>query len=291
VASAQDILRRIKSIKNIGQVTRAMEAISASRMRKAQERTLASREYAHKAREVLSFLGAQPGAEGAHPLLQEREEVRRVALMLITPEKGLAGGLIGNLLRAAMRFIEQQKGKEIEIISVGKKGRDFMARHGPKLAAYFKHPGDQVTAIDASAISQVAMDGFLSGQYDAVYVIYADFINMLVQKPTVLQLLPMKPMAGEGTSLSAQYLIEPSPEAVLESLLPSLVDMQVYQALLESLASEHSARMVAMKAATDNAKQLADDLRLIYNKARQAAITSEILDISGGSEALAQSMA
>ena len=287
MASARDILRRIKSVNNIGQVTRAMEAVSASRMRKAQERTLASREYAEKAREVLSFLASQPGAENAHPLLQEREEVRRVALFIITPDRGLAGALISNILRKAMRFIQQNQDKEIEIVAIGKKGRDFMLRYGPKLAAYFKNPGNSVSSGDARAISQVAQDGFLSEKYDAVYLVYPKFLNMLAQTPMVLQLLPMKAEAGTS-SLKAEYLIEPGPEAVLESLLPSLVDMQVYQALLEALASEHSARMVAMKAATENAKQLVEDLRLTYNKARQAAITGEILDIAGGAEALAQ---
>lgn len=292
MASARDILRRIKSVKNIGQVTRAMEAVSASRMRKAQERTLASREYAAKAREVLAFLASQPGAEGAHPLLQEREEIRRVALILITPDRGLAGALVSNILRVALRFVEQNRDKQVEVITVGKKGRDFMVRYGPKLAADFKNPGDKVTSADASAISQVAMDSFMKGEYDAVYLLYADFQGMMAQIPTVLQLMPMKAEASTGGStLSAEYLIEPNPEGVLASLLPSLVDMQVYQAMLESLSSEHSARMVAMKAATDNAKQLVEDLRLTYNKARQTAITSEILDIAGGAEALAQSEA
>lgn len=292
MASARDILRRIKSVKNIGQVTRAMEAVSASRMRKAQERTLASREYAAKAREVLAFLASQPGAENAHPLLQEREEIRRVALILITPDRGLAGALVSNILRVAMRFVEQNRDKQVEVITVGKKGRDFMVRYGPKLAADFKNPGDKVTSADASAISQVAMDSFMAGEYDAVYLLYADFQGMMAQIPTVLQLMPMKAEAATGGStLSAEYLIEPNPEGVLAALLPSLVDMQVYQAMLESLSSEHSARMVAMKAATDNAKQLVEDLRLTYNKARQTAITSEILDIAGGAEALAQSEA
>jgi F-type H+-transporting ATPase subunit gamma len=289
MTTARDILRRIKSVKNIGQVTRAMEAVSASRMRKAQERTLASREYAAKAREVLTFLASQPGAEGAHPLLQERDVVRRVAVLLITPDRGLAGALVSNLLRRTMRFIEQNRDKEIELITVGKKGRDFMRRYGPKIAADFKQPGDRVSEGDATAISQVAMDAFLSGEYDAVFIVYTQFVNMMTQSPVVQQLLPLAGVDTEGpTTLTAEYLIEPNPAAVLETLLPTLVDMQVYQALLEGLASEHSARMVAMRAATDNAKQLAEDLQLTYNKARQTAITSELLDIAGGAEALAQ---
>lgn len=293
MASARDILRRIKSVKNIGQVTRAMEAVSASRMRKAQERTLASRDYATKAREVVSFLASQPGAASSHPLLQERETVKKVLMILITPDRGLAGALISNTLRVAMRFIAQNPDKEFEIATIGKKGRDFMVRYGPKLVAEFKNPGDRLTAGDASAISQVAQDGFLSGEYDAVYLVFAEFLGMMAQTPKVLQFLPMKaetveqPTTKEGAS--AEYVIEPSPEVVLAELLPSLVDMQIYQALLESLSSEHSARMVAMRAATDNAKALVEEYQLSYNKARQTAITSEILDIVGGAEALAAS--
>jgi F-type H+-transporting ATPase subunit gamma len=292
MASARDVLRRIKSVKNVAQVTRAMEAVSASRMRKAQERTLASREYAAKAREVLSFLASQPGASASHPLLQERENIKKALLILITPDRGLAGALISNLLRVAMRFITQNPDKEFEVVAIGKKGRDFMVRYGPKLAAEFPNPGDRLTARDASAISQVAQDDFLSGQYDAVYLIYAEFLGMMAQTPKVLQLLPMQADLTEQATpggLSAEYVIEPSPEVVLAELLPSLVDMQIYQALLESLSSEHSARMVAMRAATDNAKSLVEEYQLVYNKARQTAITSEILDIVGGAEALAAS--
>lgn len=291
MASAQAILGRIKSVKNIGQVTRAMEAVSASRMRKAQERTLSSREYANKAREVLSFLASQPGASGSHPLLQDRDEIKKVLLILITSNRGLAGALISNTLRVAMRFIAQNSDKQIEVVTVGKKGRDFMVRYGPRLAANFENPADKTSAGDARAISQVAQDGFLSGEYDAVYLVYSEFLGMMAQTPKVQQLLPMQAETEAGTSTgpTQEYTIEPNAETVLAELLPSLVDMQVYQALLESLSSEHSARMVAMKAATDNAKQLAEDYRLTYNKARQASITNEILDIVGGAEALAQS--
>ncbi len=293
MASARDVLRRIKSVKNIGQVTRAMEAVSASRMRKAQERTLASRDYATKAREVVSFLASQPGASTSHPLLQERETIKKVLLILITPDRGLAGALISNTLRVAMRFIAQNPDKEFEIATIGKKGRDFMVRYGPKLVAEFKNPGDRVDSADARAISQVAQDGFLNGGYDAVYLVFAEFLGMMAQTPKVLQFLPMKAETVEQSATkegaSAEYVIEPSPEVVLAELLPSLVDMQIYQALLESLSSEHSARMVAMRAATDNAKALVEEYQLIYNKARQSAITSEILDIVGGAEALAAS--
>jgi F-type H+-transporting ATPase subunit gamma len=289
VASAREILRRIKSVKNIGQVTRAMEAVSASRMRRAQQRTTASREYANKAREVLAFLASQPGAENAHPLLQERESVRRVLLILVTPDRGLAGALISNILRVAMRFIQQNQDKEIRIVAMGRKGRDFMRRYGPRLEAEFPYPGANPSPADTSPVSQVAMDSFLNGDFDAVYLVYAEFVNMVTQQPVVRQVLPMQSQAEAAeTVLNAEYLIEPDPATVLEYLLPSLVDMQLYQAVLESQASEHSARMVAMRAATDASKELVEDLRLTYNKARQTAITSEILDIAGGAEALAQ---
>ena len=293
MASARDVLRQIKSVKNLAQVTRAMEAVSASRMRKAQERTLASREYASKAREVLAFLASQPGASSSHPLLQERETIKKALLILITPDRGLAGALISNILRVVMRFTTQNPDKQIEVVAIGKKGRDFVVRYGPKLVAEFPNPGDRITAADARAISQVAQDDFLSEKYDAVYMIYAEFLGMMAQTPKVLQLLPMKAEPGEQAApkegVSAEYVIEPSPEVVLAELLPSLVDMQIYQALLESLSSEHSARMVAMRAATDNAKSLVEEYQLVYNKARQTAITSEILDIVGGAEALAAS--
>lgn len=296
MASAQDILRRIKSVKNIGKVTRAMEAVSASKMRRAQQRTLSSREYSAKAREVLAFLASQPGAERAHPLLQGREEIRRVALIVITPDRGLAGALVSNILRVAMRFIDQNRkaGREIELITVGKKGRDFMRRYGPTIVADFPNPADAIAPGEARAIGQVAVEGFLDGRYDAVHLVFARFENMMNQRPTMAQLLPMTLESIGVTDVpttNAEYLVEPSAEEVLASILPALVDMQLFQALLEALASEHSARMVAMRNATDNAKALAEDLQLTYNKARQAAITSELLDIAGGAEALAQAEA
>lgn len=256
---------------------------------------MASREYASKAREVLAFLASQPGAERAHPLLQGRDEIRRIAVIIITPDRGLAGALVSNILRVAMRFIEQNTGKEIELVTVGKKGRDFMRRYGPRIVADFPNNADALTPQDARSVGQVAIEGFLNGNYDAIYLIYAQFVSMMNQKPVVAQLLPMTleslGIEGGAPTMRAEYLVEPGPEEVLTTILPLLVDMQLYQALLESLASEHSARMLAMQNATDNAKQLAEDLQLTYNKARQAAITSELLDIAGGAEALAQAEA
>lgn len=289
MATAREIRRRIRSVKNIGQVTRAMEAVSASKMRRAQERTLATRPYARRAQDVLSYLAAQPAGAESHPLLTEREP-RRIGVILISPDRGLAGALVSNILRRANRFIQDQRGVEVELITVGRKGRDFMLRYGPPLYAEFPAPPDSPRLTEVSPIARSAIDGFLSGHLDQVWIAYTDFINTMAQRPVVRQLLPIQPPL-ETPRLPADFLIEPSPAAVLDELLPSFVEMQVYQAVLEAQASEHSARMVAMRNATENAKELVEDLTLTYNKARQEAITKEILDIAGGAEALAQATA
>lgn len=266
-----------------------MEAVSASKMRRAQDRTLASRPYAEKAQEVLSYLAAQPAAGEPHPLLASRP-VKRIGLILIGPDRGLAGALVSNLLRRANRFIQQQNGVQVELITVGRKARDFMLRYGPPLYAEFPAPPDAPRLVDISPIARSAIDAFLDGRFDQVWLSYTDFINTMSQAPVVRQLLPIQPPT-ETPRLPADFLIEPSPEAVLDELLPAFVQMQVYQAVLEAQASEHSARMVAMRNATESAKELVEDLTLTYNKARQEAITKEILDIAGGAEALAQATA
>ena len=287
MSTVREIKRRIKSVKNIGQVTRAMEAVSASKMRRAQERTLASRPFAEKAREVLGYIAAQPaGGELPHPLLQQRP-VKQVGLILITPDRGLAGPLVSNILRVAFRFIDNSPAP-VQIIAVGRKGRDFMLRHGPPLDAEFPRPPDALQVTDISPIARLAIDAYLEGTFDQVFVCYTDFVNTMTQRPVIRQLLPIQP--EPDAHLPADFLIEPSPAAVLDQLLPAMVEMQVYQAVLEAHASEHSARMVAMRNATENAEQLVEDLTLTYNKARQEAITKEILDIAGGVEALRQAM-
>lgn len=285
MATARDIKNRINSVENIGQVTRAMEAVAASKMRRAQELTEASRPYAEKAREVLGYLAAQPaGGELEHPLLVQRP-LTKVGLILITPDRGLAGALVTNILRRANRFIEDI-GVPVELVVVGKKGRNFMARYGPPIYADFDAPPDRPNVITVTPIARVAMDAYLDHTFDQVHICYADFINTMTQQPVVRRLLPIEPI--EGATLPADFLIEPSAEGVLNELLPSMVELQVYQAVLEAQASEHSARMVAMRNATENAEELVEDLTLSYNKARQEAITKEILDIAGGAEALRQ---
>jgi len=290
VANARDIRRRIKSVKNIGKVTRAMEAVSASKMRRAQEATLRSRAYAQRAAEVMAHLRAQRGPGTLlHPLLQE-DAAGKPAILLITPDRGLTGGLVLNVIRYAMAAAEDRFGREVAWIGVGKKGRDFLARLGADLRASFIKLPDAPSVLDITPAARLARDGFLGAEFASVHLVYADFISVTKQRPVFQSLLPIH-VPDEVEGLKSDFDFEPSPEAVLGEVLPRLVEMQIYQALLESQASEHAARMVAMRNATDAAKDLAGDLQLNLNKARQADITSEILDIAGGAEALRRAMA
>ncbi len=290
MAASREIQRRIKSVKNIGKVTRAMEAVSASKMRRAQDATLASRAYALRAAEVMAHLRAQPGAGPlAHPLLRENP-AGKPAVLLVTPDRGLTGGLVLNVIRYAIRQVEAQLGQDVAWVALGKKGRDFLARTGGDLDAAFTPVPDQPSILDITPISRLLLDGFLGTDYSSVHVIYADFESVVRQNPTLETLLPIA-VPEELPEVKSDFSFEPSAEEVLDSVLPRLVEMRIYQALLEAQASEHSARMVAMRNATQAAKDLADDLTLEFNKARQADITSEILDIAGGAEALRQALA
>ncbi len=300
--NSRDVKNRIRSVKNIGQITRALEAVSASRVRKAQARVMASREYAHKAMEILMNIQAAAVEPGAlHPLLQEREEIETVMIVLITSDRGLAGAFNSNIIRVAQRFAERQ-GKPIQWVAVGRKGRDALIRAGENVVAEFTDMPDEITIQDISPISVLAKNAFLSGDVDDVFIAYTDFVNTLTQRPTLLGWLPMVPhdvsqfehvknFAEVSDSGSQDYEFEPSPEAIVEEIVPRFTDLILYQTFLESKASEHSARMISMRNASDNADQLVDDLTLVYNKARQAAITSEILDIVGGAEALSGTVA
>ncbi len=303
VASVREIKRRIKSVKNISQVTRAMQMVAASKMRRAQEQALASRPYAAKSWEILTHLAAQKGnAQQLHPLLTQRSEVKNVAVVLITSDKGLAGAYNGNIIRAATRFMQSDGRENTSLITVGRKGRDFMMRFGRNVIAEFTDLPPSPAIVDISPIARIAIDGFLAGDFDEVYLAYTDFINTLTQDPTVRSLLPLRPgsveskvmseyLDQETTMVTTEYLYEPDPETLLDTILPRFTELQIYQAVLEAIASEHSARMVAMRNATENANELVDDLTLTYNKARQSAITSEMLDIAGGAEALAKATA
>ncbi len=284
MASIRAIRRRIRGIRNIAKITQAMEMIAASKMRRAQERGLAGRPYSEKIQQVIADLAALPEMR-VHPLLQYRP-VNRIAIVHITPDRGLCGGLNANLNRNVASFILKQP-VPVTLIAVGRKGLDFMARYGRDIRADFTHLGDQPLLLDTLPISRIIIDDYTAGAIDKVYLSYARFVSTMVQKPVIQQLLPVEP-AVIPAAQNVEYIYEPSPDAVLNELLPRFVEMQVYHAILESIASEQSARMVAMRNATDNANELITDLTLLYNKARQESITKELLDITGGVAALGE---
>jgi len=303
MATAREIKKRIRSVKNISQITRALEAVSASRVRKAQARVLASRAYAEKAWEIL--LNVQSTATKGvplHPLLTARSEIKQVMIVLITSDRGLAGAFNSNIIRVALRFAERL-GKPARFVTIGKKGRDSLIRMGANVVAEFTGFPADPTIANIAPVARLAIDEFLSGQVDDVFIAYTDFVNTLTQRPVVLSWLPLIPYATDDQVMSemiknvpavsagkSDYEYEPNAAAILDEIVPRFTQLQLYQALLESQASEHSARMVAMRNASDNAGQLMSDLTLVYNKARQASITAEILDIVGGAEALQASL-
>ncbi|MGN6564836.1 MAG: F0F1 ATP synthase subunit gamma [Thermomicrobiales bacterium] len=286
MASSREIRRRIRSVRNISQITRAMEMVAASKMRRAQQRVTATRPYSERIGAVIAHLAGLAGqAEGDDhfPLLDQRE-IKKIAIILVTPDKGLAGAMNSNITRRAARYILNEAGVPVEVIAVGRKGRDFMVRYRRDVVAEFTGIGDYPTLDQIAPIAQVAVDDFIAGKVDAVYLIYTRFINTLSQQPEIQQLLPVQP--PEDTTPQADFIFEPNAGVVLNSLLPRYVDQQVYRAILENVASFYSAQMVAMRNATDNAHDLVTDLTLEYNKARQAQITREVSEIAAGANAL-----
>ena len=285
MANIRLIRRRIRGVQSTAKITRAMEMIATLKMRRAQERGLAGRPYAEKIWQVISDLAALPQEEGVlHPLLQRRE-VNKTAIVHITPDRGLCGGLNANVNRKTAGFILEQK-VPVSIITVGRKGWDFMRRHGQEIYAEFSQIGDWPSLLDTLPISHIIIDEYQKGTIDLVYLAYTQFVSTMTQKAVLQPLLPVEPEAVL-TGGNVDYIYEPGSSEVLDELLPRFVEMQVYHAILEAIASEQSARMVAMRNATDNAIDLVQDLTLAYNKARQEAITKEILDIAGGAAALA----
>ena len=286
---------RIKSVENTAKVTKAMELVAASKMRRAQDRALAARPYSERMRAVLARLAASPQARGGgdgdslHPLLDQRD-VKHFAFIHITANRGLAGGLNANMNRAGANLaLERQPHVErVSVIPVGRKGRDFFRRAGFPQIAEFTDLGDYPAMGDTLPISRIVTQDYINGEIDQVYVGFQQFINTAVQRPVVRQLLPIEPPEEDAQSMGggADFIFEPSPQALLETLLPRYVEMQVFEAILEAAASEQSARMVAMRAATDAANDMVADLTLTYNKARQELITSELLDIVGGTAAI-----
>ena len=285
MANIRLIRRRIRGIQSTAKITRAMEMIATLKMRRAQERGLAGRPYSEKIFQVIADLAALPQAgDSLHPLLQRRP-VNKIAIVHITPDRGLCGGLNANVNRKTASFIVEQS-VPVTIVAVGRKGRDFMRWHRCEIHAEFTGLGDKPSLLDTLPISRIIIDDYSSGVIDLVYLVYAQFISTMTQKPVMQQILPVEPATIPGGE-NVDYIYEPGADAVLGELLPRFVEMQVYHAILESIASEQSARMVAMRNATDGANELVQDLTLMYNKARQEAITKELLDIAGGVAALA----
>lgn len=287
MANIRDIRRRIRAVRNIAQVTKAMEAVAAAKMRKAQEQVTATRPYAKQASEVLSYVARLPRSEHSLDALIQPRPVEKSCIVLITGDRGLAGGFNSNVIRRASRVMKERRdaGIDVTVVAIGKKGRDWLLRYDPVIHAEFIGMADTPTANDVSPVARLILDEFTQGDYDEVHLIYTDFVNTLNQIPTTLQLLPVIP-AEPSIEMAPDYIFEPGPEAVLERVLYGFTEIQILQALYESIASEYSARMVAMRNATEAADELVDSLTLTYNKARQASITNELMDIVGGATAL-----
>jgi F-type H+-transporting ATPase subunit gamma len=293
MTTAREVRDRIRSVKNIAQVTRALQAVSASKVRKAMQAVTNTRPYATKAWQVLTHIAGQPGRESLHPLLTHHKQVNNVLVLLVTGDRGLAGAYTTNIVRFTLNKFGNYS-VPVSYITVGRKGRDLMFRRGEKVIAEFSKLPPAPTFADVSAIGRMAVSEFLEEATDEVYLVYTDFVNMVTQIPTVKKLLPLE--LGEGTGrvqdfartdqAPSSYIYEPGQTDILDEIVPRFTALQVYHAILESLASEHAARMVAMKNATDSATELAAGLQLEYNKARQQGITNEMLDITGGAEAL-----
>ena len=297
MASAREMRLRIRSVKNISQVTRALETVSAAKVRKAVQALAATRSYATKAWQVLTHIAAQPGRHSLHPLLTERPNPKSALVIVITGERGLAGAYNTNIIR----FVAEKFDKfplDVKYVTVGRKGRDILMRRRKPVIADFSGvtlPTKFARFAETSSVGRLAVEEFMKGAADEVYLIYTDFINMARQVATMKKLLPLQlndsqHVMGEltqNTGPAAAYEYEPDQRELLDQIIPRFTSLQVYQAILESQASEHAARMVAMRNATDNAKELVGSLQLAYNKVRPQAITNDILDIVGGAEALA----
>jgi F-type H+-transporting ATPase subunit gamma len=288
VATPREIRRRIRSVRNTSQITRAMEMVSAAKMRRAQERVRASRPYSERIRLMIAGLSAvgESVEREQFPLLEQRE-IKRIGVVLVTADRGLAGAFNTNVIRRAVRFIREDTGLPADLITVGRKGRDFFNRTTQEIEAEFTALGDAPSMDTLRPIIDIAVEDFTSGRVDAVYLIYTKFVNTLTQQPEVLQILPITPPEDATAEEQIQdFIFEPDPNTVLQALLPRYIETQVYQAILESVASEHSARMVAMRAASDNAAEFINELTLTLNKARQAQITREVSEIAAGAAAL-----
>ena len=291
MAGTKEIRTKIKSVQNTRKITKAMEMVAASKMRKAQERMRSARPYAEKVRNIAAHL-ATANPEFKHPFMQERE-VKRVGMIVVTTDKGLCGGLNTNVLRAVTNELKtlQGRGVDVQATAIGTKGMQFLGRIGAKVVSHVVHLGDTPHLEKLIGAIKVQLDAFTNGEVDAVYLAYTKFINTMKQEPMVEQLLPLAAdklvqTEEEKRAYSWDYIYEPDAQTVVEELLVRYVEALVYQAVAENMASEQSARMVAMKAASDNAKNVIGELQLVYNKTRQAAITKELSEIVSGAAAV-----
>jgi F-type H+-transporting ATPase subunit gamma len=289
MATLRDIQRRIRSVQSTQKITRAMKLVAAAKLRRAQERVLAARPYASKMAELLGNLVSGRDGDGpAHPLLEQREGPRR-QIVIITADKGLAGAFNSNVIRRALDFVRQSNTTEVTLVVVGRKARDFYRRREWAIKRDMVGFWDRLAYGHACELADYFMQQYLDGEVDEVVLIYNEFRSVAVQRPVRQQLLPIpRDEAAAAGGESVDYIYEPGPEAILGDLLPRHVRMQVFRALMESLAGEYGARMTAMEAATKNAKEMIEVLTIQYNKARQEKITKELLDIVGGAEALKQ---
>jgi F-type H+-transporting ATPase subunit gamma len=294
MASAREMRLRIKSVKNISQVTRALEAVSAAKVRKAIQALTATRSYATKAWQVLRHITNQPGSLNLHPLLTARANPKNALVIVMTADRGLAGAYNTNIIRYVLQRFDKYH-LPVKYVTVGRKGRDLLMRMRKPVLADFSNLPSAPKFSAVSAIGRLVVDDFIKGEVDEVFLIYTDFVNMARQVTTLKKLLPLEIENAEQlvqefeqhTGPAAAYEFEPDQKEILDEMIPRFTALQIYQAILESQASEHAARMVAMRNATENAKELVSALQLAYNKVRQQAITNDILDIVGGAEALA----
>ena len=287
MAGAREIRTKIKSVNNTRKVTRALEMVSASKIRKAQDLMRASRPYSRAMRQVIGHL-AHANVEFKHPFLVERETIKRVGYVIISTDRGLCGGLNTNLFRKAISDIRawQDKGVEVDLVCIGQKAVQLFRRLKVNMVGSVTHLGERPQIAQLIGVIKVMLDAYSGGQIDRLQLVYNDFVNTMTQRSTIDQLLPLPPSSDLAGTHAWDYLYEPDPETVLEHVLTRYIESLVYQAVLENLASEHAARMVAMKAASDNATKAIGSLTLVYNKARQAAITQEISEIVGGAAAV-----
>jgi F-type H+-transporting ATPase subunit gamma len=290
--STKEIRLKIKSVQNTRKITKAMEMVAASKMRKAQDRMRNTRPYGDKIRNIVAHL-AQANPEYRHPFVVRRSQIRAVGLILISTDKGLCGGLNTNIQRAVLQRVKQweSEGVKFEASAIGNKGFGFLQRLNANIVAHAVQLGDKPHLERLIGPVKLLLDGYAEGRLDAVYIAYSRFINTMKQEPMIEQLLPLsaerfEQTAEEKRAYSWDYLYEPDPQHVIDELMTRYVEALVYQSMAENMASEQSARMVAMKAASDNAKKVIDELQLIYNKTRQAGITKEISEIVGGAAAV-----